>query len=102
MRAIEKEFSIDLKGGDTLKPGKYRFQVVNQGKIEHDLAIEGSGVEEKTPLIEPGEEAALEVDLKPGEVPLLLHRPGPRAVGHGHRRDGPLRARIRLLVRFAA
>ena len=76
VRAIEKEFSIDLKGGDTLKPGKYRFQVVNAGKIEHDLEIEGGGVEEKTPLIGPGEEAALEADLKPAKYRFYCTVPG--------------------------
>ena len=76
MRAIEKEFSIDLKGGDTLKPDKYRFQVINEGKIEHDLAIEGGGVEEKTALIGPGEEAALEADLKPAKYRFYCTVPG--------------------------
>ena len=54
VRAEEKEFSIELDKGNTLSAGKYRFQVVNDGKIEHDLAIEGNGVEKKTPLIRPG------------------------------------------------
>jgi uncharacterized cupredoxin-like copper-binding protein len=76
VRAVEKEFSIDLAGGDALKPGKYRFQVVNQGKIEHDLKIEGDGVEEKTALIGPGEEAALEADLKPAKYRFYCTVPG--------------------------
>ena len=76
VRAIEKEFSIDLEGGDTLDAGKYRFEVVNQGKIEHDLEIEGEGVEEKTALIGPGEEAALEADLKPAKYRFYCTVPG--------------------------
>ncbi len=76
VRAIEKEFSIDLQGGNTLKPGSYRFRVANAGKIEHDLAIEGDGVEEKTALIGPGEEAALEADLKPAQYRFYCTVPG--------------------------
>ena len=48
MRVIEKEFSIELDKGNTLQAGSYAFQVDNAGKIEHDLAIEGDGVKEKT------------------------------------------------------
>jgi uncharacterized cupredoxin-like copper-binding protein len=76
VRATEKEFSIDLKGGTTLSAGKYRFQVVNAGKIDHDLEIEGDGVEEKTALIGPGNEAALEADLKPAKYRFYCTVPG--------------------------
>ena len=76
VRATEKEFSIKLDGGNSLSAGKYRFQAVNAGKIEHDLAIEGDGVKEKTPLIGPGEEAALEADLKPAKYRVYCTVPG--------------------------
>jgi uncharacterized cupredoxin-like copper-binding protein len=76
VRASEKEFSINLQGGNTLKPGRYRFEVVNEGKIEHDLEIEGDGVEGKTPLIQPGNEAALEADLKPAKYRFYCTVPG--------------------------
>ncbi len=76
VRAREDEFSIELEGGPSLKPEKYRFQVVNEGKIDHDLAIEGKGVEEKTALIGSGEEAALEADLKPGDYRFYCTVPG--------------------------
>ena len=76
VRAVEKEFSIELDAGNSLDAGKYRFQVVNQGKIDHDLEIEGDGVEEKTPLIAPGEEAALEAELKPAKYRFYCTVPG--------------------------
>jgi plastocyanin len=76
VRALEREFSIKLEGGDELTPGRYTFNVANQGKIEHDLAAEGQGLEKKTPLIPPGKEAALEVDLKPGKYKLYCTVPG--------------------------
>ena len=50
----EDEYSIKLAGGNTLEEGIVTFDVVNKGKIPHDLAIEGSGGEDKTPLIDPG------------------------------------------------
>ena len=76
VRALEDEFSIKLDGGNDLAEGKYRFQVVNRGQIDHDLAIEGDGVEEKTALIGPGEEAALEAELKPAEYRFWCTVPG--------------------------
>ena len=76
VRAVEKEFSIKLESGDSLKPSKYSFRVVNQGKIDHDLAIEGGGTEEKTALINPGKEASLEADLKPGKYRFYCTVPG--------------------------
>ena len=76
VRTVEKEFSIKLESGDSLKPGRYRFRVANQGKIEHDLEIEGAGIEEKTPLIAPGEEASLEADLKPAKYRFYCTVPG--------------------------
>ena len=76
IRAVENEFSIELTGGNTLVGGKYTFDVVNEGKIEHDLAIEGDGVEEKTPLIDPGKGARLPADLKPGEYRFWCTVPG--------------------------
>jgi uncharacterized cupredoxin-like copper-binding protein len=76
IRAVENEFSIELTGGNRLVGGKYVFDVLNEGKIEHDLAIEGEGVEEKTPLIGPGKTARLPADLKPGEYRFWCTVPG--------------------------
>ena len=76
VRAEEKEFSIKLDKGNTLQAGNYRFQVVNVGKIEHDLEIQGGGLEKKTALIQPGNEAALEADLKPAKYRFYCTVPG--------------------------
>jgi uncharacterized cupredoxin-like copper-binding protein len=77
----ENEYSIELTGGDTLEPGKHRFDVVNEGKIEHDLAVEGAGTEEKTPLIAAGKEAKLAVELEPGTYKLYCTVPGHEELG---------------------
>jgi hypothetical protein len=76
VRTVEDEFSIKLESGDTLKPARYRFVVANRGEIEHDLEIEGEGVEVKTPLIDPGNEVDLEADLKPGKYRFYCTVPG--------------------------
>jgi uncharacterized cupredoxin-like copper-binding protein len=76
VRAVEKEFSIKLDKGNSLQAGSYRFQVVNEGKIEHNLEIEGNGVEKKTPLIAPGKEAALQAELKPAKYRFYCTVPG--------------------------
>ncbi|HZO58227.1 MAG TPA: plastocyanin/azurin family copper-binding protein [Solirubrobacterales bacterium] len=76
VRAVEKEFSIELEGGDTLEAGRYTFEVVNEGEIGHDLEIEGEGVEEKTPVIDGGESAELAADLKPGKYRFYCTVPG--------------------------
>ena len=85
----EKEFSIALAGGQSLTAGKYAFDVQNQGKIQHDLAIDGDGLKgKKTKLIDGGKSAKLAVDSQAGQIQVLLQRSGPRAGRHeapGHR-----------------
>jgi uncharacterized cupredoxin-like copper-binding protein len=76
VRTVEDEFSIKIESGDTLRPGQYTFVVDNRGQIDHDLEIEGEGVEEKTPLIGPGKEADLTADLKPGKYRFYCTVPG--------------------------
>jgi uncharacterized cupredoxin-like copper-binding protein len=76
----EKEYSIQLAGGSTLKAGKVTFDVKNIGKIQHDLAVE-DGQEKKTPLIDSGKSAKLSVDLKPGKYKLYCTVPGHEQLG---------------------
>jgi uncharacterized cupredoxin-like copper-binding protein len=76
----EKEYSIELAGGTTLKPGKVTFDVRNVGKIQHDLAVE-DGQEKKTPLIDSGKSAKLAVDLAPGKYKFFCTVPGHEQLG---------------------
>jgi uncharacterized cupredoxin-like copper-binding protein len=78
--ATETEFKIALPKS-TLPAGSYSFDVKNDGKIEHDLVIEGNGVDEKTPLIEAGDTATLKVDLKPGTYDVYCSVPGHKQAG---------------------
>jgi uncharacterized cupredoxin-like copper-binding protein len=78
----EKEYSVDLAGGEALKAGKYTIDVANKGKIQHDIAVEGDGIKEaKTPLIDAGKNASLKVDLKPGKYKLYCTVPGHEQLG---------------------
>jgi uncharacterized cupredoxin-like copper-binding protein len=76
----EVEFKITLPK-TTVAAGSYAFQVKNDGKIEHDLVIQGNGVDEKTPTIQPGNSATLDVDLKPGTYDVYCSIPGHKQAG---------------------
>ena len=72
----ESEFKIEMPS--TLKAGKYTFDVKNDGKIEHDLAIKGGP---KTKLIQPGASAQLVATLKAGKYTFYCTVPGHEAAG---------------------
>ena len=72
----ESEFKIDTK--TDLKAGNITFEVENDGKIPHDLAIKGG---KKTPIIQAGGKTQLVVDLKPGKYHLYCSVPGHEAAG---------------------
>jgi uncharacterized cupredoxin-like copper-binding protein len=76
-QASETEFKIAL-GSTELKAGKITFDVKNDGKIPHDLAVKGG---EKTKLIQPGGSAQLTVTLKPGKYHLYCTVPGHEQAG---------------------
>jgi uncharacterized cupredoxin-like copper-binding protein len=78
VKVSETEFKIAL-GSTSLKAGKITFDVKNDGKIQHDLAIKG--MSEKTKLISPGGSATLTVTLKPGTYELYCSVPGHEAAG---------------------
>jgi plastocyanin len=60
------EFKID-PANPTLDAGKATFEVSNDGQVPHALEIEGNGEEVKTDVLQGGDSATLEADLKPGE-----------------------------------
>jgi uncharacterized cupredoxin-like copper-binding protein len=78
----EVEFKIKITlPKTTVAAGSYAFQVKNDGKIEHDLVVQGNGVDEKTPTIAPGKSATLKVDLKPGTYDVYCSIPGHKQAG---------------------
>jgi uncharacterized cupredoxin-like copper-binding protein len=75
------EFAFALSATE-LEPGSYVFELRNEGQLGHDLAIEGPGVDEaKTPVIDPGATADVEVELQQGDYELWCTVPGHRDAG---------------------
>jgi uncharacterized cupredoxin-like copper-binding protein len=74
----ESEFKV-VPAATNLKAGKVTFDVKNDGKIPHDLAIKG--MSDKTKLISPGSSATLDVTLKPGKYELYCSVPGHESAG---------------------
>ena len=74
----ESEFKIALPSTE-LKAGKITFDVKNDGKIPHDLAIKD--MQAKTKLIPAGGTAELTVTLKPGTYELWCTVPGHEEAG---------------------
>jgi len=72
----EIEFKIAMPS--TLKAGKFTFDVKNDGKIPHDLAIKGGA---KTALIQPGASATLVTTLKAGKYTFYCTVPGHEQAG---------------------
>ena len=79
IQVSETEFKIALQGGTEISTGEQTFHVVNDGKIDHDLAIKG--LKEKTKIIPAGGSADLTVDLKPGKYVFYCTVPGHEAAG---------------------
>jgi plastocyanin len=81
VQVSEKEFKITLPS-TTLKPGSYTFDLTNDGKIQHDLTIQGPGVNKaKTPLINGGQHATLKVKLAAGTYDFYCSVPGHKQLG---------------------
>jgi uncharacterized cupredoxin-like copper-binding protein len=80
VQVSEVEFKIRLPE-TTFKAGKYTFEVKNDGKIPHDLVVNGAGVEKATPLLSPGKSDSLTVELKPGSYDFFCSVPGHKQLG---------------------
>jgi uncharacterized cupredoxin-like copper-binding protein len=76
----EVEFKIKLPK-TTLPAGSYTFDVRNDGKIPHDLVVNGEGMKKGTPLIDPGQSNSLKVDLKAGTYDVYCSVPGHKQAG---------------------
>lgn len=76
--ALEFKFTLDTSQA---RPGTITFVVRNDGHMQHDFAIDGNGVDEKTPMIDPGETATLEVTLESGSYSYAYTVPGHAAMG---------------------
>ena len=61
--------------------GTITFVVQNTGQAPHNFAIKGNGVEERLPVLEPGQSATLTVDLSPGTYEYECTVPGHAMAG---------------------
>ncbi|NBE50431.1 cupredoxin domain-containing protein [Streptomyces boluensis] len=59
------DFHIKLST-EKFKPGTYTFTAKNTGSHDHALEIEGSGAENRSKTLEPGQSTTLTVTLKSG------------------------------------
>ncbi|TMJ12991.1 MAG: hypothetical protein E6G98_01565 [Bacillati bacterium ANGP1] len=64
----EKEWTIQF-ASSTVKPGKVKLLIKNEGTIEHNFVIEGTSVDLEA--IPPGSTKEVTVDLKPGTYNVL-------------------------------
>ncbi len=75
-----KDFSYTLDQ-TAASAGTITFAVQNAGTMAHDFAIEVNGVEQKTPLLDPGQSATLQVTLPPGTYNYRCTVPGHDILG---------------------
>lgn len=82
MTATETEFHIALSQ-TTFSAGTYKFTAVNKGHFQHDLVVNGPGVnQQKTPdLVSPGESESITVSLSKGTYDIYCGVPGHKAQG---------------------
>lgn len=64
-----------------LTAGIHTFVFLNSGSMGHDMVITGPGVDEGTPVINPGETAELTVTLEPGTYEVWCSVPTHRGRG---------------------
>ena len=76
----EREFQLTPSTRKAAR-GRVRIVVKNAGKYPHALAIRGTGVNKRTPVIKPGASAVLLVDLRSGSYSLWCPVPGHAARG---------------------
>nr|BAL59339.1 hypothetical conserved protein [Candidatus Acetothermum autotrophicum] len=82
-----QEISVVLKDGQiiparmTIKAGKVRFVVKNQGTIDHGFEVEGGGIEEEIDPFSPGQTRSLELELASGTYEVYCQVPGHKELG---------------------
>ncbi|WP_128428206.1 cupredoxin domain-containing protein [Streptomyces cyaneus] len=74
------DFKMELSR-TTLNAGEYTFVATNDGDHDHALEIEGSGTEEETRTLEPGESAKLTITLKDGTYEVYCPVDGHKDLG---------------------
>jgi uncharacterized cupredoxin-like copper-binding protein len=90
--AVEKNGVLDIPadpGGSlayqfadaTAKPGQVDIKSVNKASIDHDISLEGNGIDEHGKIVKDGGTSEIKVDLKPGKYTFYCSVPGHREGG---------------------
>jgi mono/diheme cytochrome c family protein len=61
--------------------GQLKIDSVNESTVDHDIALEGGGVNEKGETVSNGGTSTIDVDLRPGEYTFYCSVDGHRAAG---------------------
>ncbi len=77
---VLKEWQI-ISARLTVKAGKVRFVVKNQGTTDHGFEVEGQGIEEEIDPFPPGRTRTLELELAPGTYEVYCQVPGHEELG---------------------
>ncbi len=80
VQVSEVDYKIRLPES-TLQAGTYTFEVRNEGKLSHNLTVNGPGGQEATSDLGPGSSATLTVELKPGSYDFFCSIPGHKQLG---------------------
>jgi plastocyanin len=70
-----------LFGSAQAAPGSVKIESKNAAQIDHNIAVEGNGLDEKGPVVKGGAVSAVTVDLKAGEYTFYCSVPGHREGG---------------------
>ena len=68
-------------GSATAKAGQITLESKNDAQIDHNIAIEGDGVNQKGPVVKGGAVSKVSLDLKPGTYTFYCSVPGHREGG---------------------
>jgi uncharacterized cupredoxin-like copper-binding protein len=68
-------------GSAKAPPGKITIESKNDASIDHNIALEGGGIDEKGPVVKNGGVSRIQVDLKPGEYTFYCSVDGHREGG---------------------
>jgi uncharacterized cupredoxin-like copper-binding protein len=80
VNVVAEDFLFSLDASQAAA-GAVTFVVRNEGDMPHDFAIQGPGADAKTPMLEPGESATLEVTLAAGTYEYICTIPGHAVLG---------------------
>ena len=81
VKVSEVDFKIKLVSGEIAGPGAYTFEIRNDGKSPHNLAIIGVSVRAQSKTINPGQSTTLKATLKKGTYDFFCAVPGHKQLG---------------------